>query len=49
MTVTSGWSAAIGFNRSRVGPHCWVAQNFGVANATTNGFPAATASAIDVS
>ena len=30
MTVTSGWRVAIGFSRSRVGPHCCDVQNFGV-------------------
>ena len=38
MKVTSGWAAAMGLSRSRVGPHWAVAQNFGVANASTNGF-----------
>ena len=35
------------FTLSRVGPHCAVWQNAGVAKATTNGRPAASASAIE--
>ena len=48
MNVTSGLAAAIGLNRSSVGPHWAVMQNFGVAKMTMNGFFAASASATDV-
>ncbi len=49
MNVMSGCAAAIGLTRSSVGPHCFVAQNLGVANTSTNGSPASIASATEVS
>ena len=48
MKVTSGLAAAIGLNWSSVGPHCWLVQNFGVANTSMNGLWAASASATEV-
>ena len=48
MNVTSGWAAAIGLKWSRVGPHCWLVQNLGVAKMRMIGFLAASASATDV-
>ena len=48
MNVTSGCAAATGLSRSRVGPHCALVQNFGVAKTSTNGLWAASASATEV-
>ena len=48
MNVTSGFAAATGLSRSSVGPHCAVAQNFGVAKIRKIGLWAASASATDV-
>ena len=48
MKVTSGCAAAIGLKWSRVGPHCWLVQNLGVAKISMNGFFVASASATEV-
>ena len=48
MNVTSGFAAATGLNRSSVGPHCALVQNFGVAKMRMNGLWAASASATEV-
>ena len=48
MKVTPGYFVTKGLIRSRVGPHCAVVQNLGVAKITTNGTCFASAWSTDV-
>src|SRR5207247_6562019 len=48
MKVMPGFAAAIGLNRSSVGPHWALTQNFGVAKINMNGLWVVSASATEV-